>query len=341
MTNLKPIISVDLDEVYVKRPCSCTNISGELSELSTKFEHCCSNMSIELSNIWKAIDDLSGKISDISSQISGDDEPALPPTIFAYSASDQEITAKIAEAGAWNTEPFAGYISSADTELMMKLSSVMQFNFPNVVEIENYNHSWDSETIRVGETNYCSYSEIPFEGILVPNFEFIADYQLPNGSTEPIYKIELNQSLIDTKTISINPPISTIDASFNEQFIEISEISSYIDPENLNNYGRMYMFGDNGNYMVFVPLIRNFTEIYGHPVFKDGKKYFGINYRRSAHTQPTVKDFKPNANAEFLSADIYSADFVGPFLYEDEYRYELQLYVRGRETPVPPVIYNN
>lgn len=159
LDTLKPVISVDLDEVYVKRPCSCTSISGELSELSTKFEHCCSNMSIELSNIWKAIDDLSGKFNDISSQISGNDEPTLPPTIFAYSASDQEITAKIAEAGAWNTEPFPGFISSADTEMIEKLSAVLPFEFPEVVKIEDYNHVWTSESIAFGEINYCSYSE--------------------------------------------------------------------------------------------------------------------------------------------------------------------------------------
>ena len=158
---LKPVISVDLDEVYVKQPCSCTNISSELLELSTKFEHCCFNMSIELSNIWKAIDDLSGKINDISSQISGDDEPAPPPTIFAYSTSDQEITAKIAEAGAWNTEPFPGFISSADTEMIEKLSAVLPFEFPEVVKIEDYSHVWDSESIAFGETNYCSYFETP------------------------------------------------------------------------------------------------------------------------------------------------------------------------------------
>lgn len=151
MSDLIKLLSVNLDEVYcMKKNCGCKDLSAKLLDLSGKMEECCSNVSSALSDIY-------AKIENISSQISAEDP--YPPTIFAYSTEDSRITAMLDMAGAWNMSPFPGYISSADTELMVKLSSVMHFDFPTVAELEDYNHSWGQETINAGAINYCSYSE--------------------------------------------------------------------------------------------------------------------------------------------------------------------------------------
>lgn len=349
MSDIIKLLSVNLDEVYcMKKDCKCMNLSADLYALSSKVEKCCTDMTIalssvsaslsdisvsildisaSLSDIYEKIDSLSGKIDEISSQLSTEEKQ--PPTIFAYSTEDAQVTAMLRQKGVWNREPFPGYISSADTDLIMKLSAVMQFDFPRVAELENYNHSWDTETINVGGTNYCSYSEMQYEGIIIPEFEYSESLSL--------YVAEKNsQCLINTKTIQANVQSEVID---NDR-IRLSAISSYIDPENLNDNDRIYVFGENNTWISYHPE-RNYTTVFGQPIVKDGKKYFGIEYTPAQYAiHIDVGDFKPNAESQYLSVGVTDSNMPGPFEYNGQYVYEVQLFTRFMDDPIPPTIYH-
>ena len=256
MSDLIKLLSVNLDEVYcMKKNCGCKDLSAKLFDLSGKMEECCSNVSSALSDIYV-------KIENISSQISAEDP--YPPTIFAYSTEDSRITAMLNSIGAWNMSPFPGYISSADTELMMKLSSVMHFDFPAVAELEDYNHSWGQETINAGAINYCSYSEkLPVGYKYLSRNLISASYE--NNSLSVITTVEEPPTAYDISVsytgwdhptwpphqfiFGISPYIHTVKAKDGNKYW----IENYID---LNLEGHriyMYDFGYDGpfrNYFV-------------------------------------------------------------------------------------------
>jgi len=332
------------------------DLSADLYALSSKVEKCCADMttalssisaslsdisvsildiSTSLSDIYEKIDSLSGKIDEISSQLSTEEKQ--PPTIFAYSTEDAQVTAMLRRKGVWNTEPFPGYISSADTDLIMKLSAVMHFDFPQVAELENYNHAWSTETINVGGTNYCSYSEMQYEGIIIPEFEFVPNHIL-DSETSSIYVAEKDdQCLINAKIVQANVQSEIIDDSR----IKLSAISSYTNPENLEDDTRVYVFGNNNTWINYRPIVFG-TYVNGRPIVKDGKKYFGIEYSQGS-TLPgiTVSDFKPNAESQYLNLIVANSDLPGPFDNNGQYNYELRLFVQLMDDPIPPTIYHN
>lgn len=328
-------ISVNLDEIYVRKPCACVEISARLDELSGKFEECCHNVSIALSDmsatlsdIYEKIEELSGKISDISSQISAEEK--LPPTLFAYSTEDAEVTAMLNQAGAWNTEPFPGYISSADTELMVKLSSVMNFDFPTVAELENYVHAWDSETIKIGETNYCSYSQIPFEGLIVPDSElFTADPIVWDDERhfESQYQVSVDLScLFKAKIVPIEP---TFETNIPEEYFQQIKVVG-LGPNN-----RIY-----------------FEPSYSFELRKDNKRYLGLRFevRNLSPGDEWVNSFKANARGVLTEYPIYASE-LKLFHYSavDDFCYELVLTANtapntdlwGRGSLVLPTIWSN
>lgn len=332
---IKAILGVNLDDIYVMKPCSCTSISAELFELSGKVEDCClkmsialSDISVALSDVYKKIDDLSGKIADISSKISAEEPP--PATIFAYNAEDAEVTALLEQKDVWNTEPFPGYISSADTELMTKLSSVMHFDFPSVVELNNYNHAWDSETINVGSINYCSYSKIPFEGIIVPDSELCAGEPIvwdDEKRYDKQYEISVDSNcLLGTRIIPIDP---TFDEEIPEEYLQ-----------------QLKVYGKFRNSRIY------FEPSYSIELKKDGKRYLGLTFAPN-YLDPWgyyVNEFKYNTTESWMDYPIYAAK---PMLFnysvDDDFKYELVLTANtmketsiwGKGQRVPPTIYES
>jgi hypothetical protein len=83
------------------------------------------------------------------------------------------------------------------------------------------------------------------------------------------------------------------------------------------------------------------NSVNGHAVFKDGKKYFGIEYVVGQRTSNIdVQDFKPNAERQYLSVDITGSNIPGPFEYNGQYVYEVQLFMEFMDDPIPPTIYH-